>query len=183
MTANECATRLAFDYKVPLFEGEAKVPNVQIFNAMRWLERNISERRMEAFYDKVKENFHPTSGTPYPLEADLKDINKYEQYPHPPKYERDNLFLTYAEANDAKFEPQDDVKHTALSTLCHEEEGLPFKEMLKKYGVKLTMQAIKYNCQHCTHPRWLECIHPEKKTCASADPSYEPISENIPAGV
>ncbi len=149
MNANECGMKLAFDYQVPLFydNGGRNVPNKQVYDAILWIEKNVPEQFVEKFYTKVKEHFRPTAGTPYPLLVDFVDINKFDQYPHPPKFERDGTLLEYANTHNITYDPPDDVKDVPLPEVYHDETVLTFNEMLKKYGVRLTYEAVKHNEQ------------------------------------
>lgn len=161
MNPEQAGSYLAFYYREPLtleFDG-AKVFNPRVRDVIEWIRHNYeSEMSIDHFIEKVKANFKVTADHPFPMIQHLNEIYwREDTSPHQSPYRNtantgyiSGALLEYSHTHDVTFEPSEDVKDTPLEVLCRDEREIPFDEMLKKYGVRLTFEAVKCNNQNAT---------------------------------
>lgn len=159
MNPEQAGSYLAFYYHEPLTLefNKANVFNPRVRDVIEWIRNNYeNEMSIDRFVQKVKANFKVTADHPFPTIQHLNEIYwREDTSPHKSPYRNtantgyiSGALLEYSHQHGVTFEPPEDVKDTPLEDLCRDERMLPFNEMLKKYGVRLTYEAVKYNHQN-----------------------------------
>lgn len=184
VTPEQISTMLAFYYKEPLFieYANGKILNPRVRDVAHWFSENFeTEKGMLQMVEKVKANFNVTSDHPFPTIKHLNDIFwMMDISPHHSPYRDtrgatiDGALIEFSRTNQITYEPPEETKDVPLDVRCRDEWKLSFNDMLRKYGIRLTFEAVKFNCQHCAHERWITCIHPAKDKCASSKADYVP---------
>jgi|GEM_PF-823365 len=175
MTIESIVAQLAFYYRESLYiDAEKRVPNVVVTEAIRWFkERFKTDEAAQKFAVKIKYHFHPTSTVPFPLIADLQDIDNIYEPPQPVTWgeEQRRLYFdtnarygdtlqsstaaeltmgealgAFAENNNVPLNPTAEGRGKPSLEIYAEAE-ISFTHALRQYGIMRVYQAY-CECHH-----------------------------------
>jgi len=141
------AAGLAFYFREPalLEAGETRIPNPRITELVRWLNGRFGDNQAAAadFVELVKRSFRPSATVPFPLLADLEEIDRKGNVFRPPKYQTPTMgegLLAYAAQSGITYDPPAGREKTPLPEIW-DAVNVDFDAALLRYGIKLEYLA------------------------------------------